>query len=91
MSDCPRKDIRNLDNLAFRLDEFEGDDVVKQLEDGIKKAISGEELEHHVSELGRGWDKGVEKFSAFVGDKVGGAAAKMATAGVVSPFRALAS
>lgn len=88
MSDCARKDIRNLDNLTFRLDEFDGDDIAAQLEAGIKKAISGEELEHSVSELGKGWDKAVDKGAAWFGDKVGGKLAKMATAGVVKTTKA---
>lgn len=79
MSDCPRRDIRNLENEFLNLDELSGDDIAAAALKNIERALKGDELNHSVSELGKGWDKAVDKGFEVAGDKISTALGKGAT------------
>lgn len=87
MSDCPKNDIRNLENEFYKLDELGEGDIAKALDANIEKALKGDALEHSVSEVNkvlrffgskRDYDKWVDESSAFVGDKISSAFGKSA-------------
>lgn len=77
MSLCAQTDIRSLEDEFFKLDELDDSiDIAKAVDKNIQRALKGDELQHSVSKIGKGWDKGVDKAFDIAGDKISTALGK---------------